>query len=73
MLPQQPNRCIQLGLRNVGSTREDDGRSGLDLVIIEFTKVLHIELYLAGISNCHLIIHHHVVTGDFLHSSNHIA
>ena len=73
MLPQQRHGGIQLGLGDIGGTGEDDGGCGLDLVVIEFAKILHIELDLACISHSHLEIHHHIVAGDLLHGSNHIA
>ena len=73
MLTQQCNRSIQLRLRNAISTREDDGGSGFNLIIVEFTKILHVDLHLASIGNGHLITQDNILTRDLLYSSNHIA
>ena len=73
MLPQHCNGIIQLCLRNIGSTGEDDGGGCFDLIVIELPKVLHINLDLTGIGNSHFIANDHIVAGDLFHSGHHIA
>ena len=66
-LPQQGHRCVQFRLRDGIGAGQDDGRSGFDLVIVELTKVLHIDLYLAGIRHRNGITQGYIVTGDLLY------
>ena len=62
MFPNQSNGSIQLVLCDCISTGQDDGGSSFDLVVIELTKVLHVDLHLAsiadsnGVAQCHFII-----------------
>ena len=55
MFPEHSNSLIQLVLRNGISSGEDNGSRCLDLVVVELTEVLHINLDLTGIGNCHSI------------------
>ena len=73
VLPQQRNGSIQLGLRNRIGTGQDDSRSRFDLVIIELTKVLHIDFHLVGIRHSHLRAQNHIMPGHLLHSGNHVT
>ena len=72
MLPQQGNCCIQLCLGNRIGTGENNGRCGFDLVIVELTKVLHIDLYLACIHHSHGVAQGDFIGGDLLYSTNNI-
>ena len=51
MLSQQFHCRVQLLLRDRVGTGQDDGGSGLDLVIVELTKVLAVDLHFTGIHN----------------------
>ena len=73
VLPKQIDRRIQLGLGDGVGTGQDDGGSGLHLVVVEFTEILHIDLYLAGIRNGNGISQGHVLPGDTVHSADHIG
>ena len=73
MLTEQSNGGIQLCLGDGISTGENDGGSGFDLVVIELAKVLHVNLHLACVGNCHLISQDHVVSSNLLHGGNHIT
>ena len=73
MLTDQLHSGVQLSLGNGIGPGQDDGLSGLDLIVIELAKVLHIDLYLAGIGHGHSMAQHHMVIGHLLHSGNHIA
>ena len=73
MLPDQGYGSIQLGLGHRVGTGQDDGGSGFDLVIVELTKVLHIDLDLTGIADSHGIAQSHIFVGDLLHSADNIG
>jgi len=73
MFPNQRNGGIQLCLGNRIRTGQDNGGSSLDLVIIELTEVLHIDLNLAGIGNCYGIAQSHIRAGNLLHRANDIG
>ena len=73
MLTNQGNGCIQLCLRSGIGTGEDDGGSGFDLVVVELTEVLHIDLHLACITDSHGVAQSDLVIGDLFHSGNHIG
>ena len=73
MFTQQCHSSIQLGLRNGIGTGEDDSRSSLDLIIIEFSKILHIHLDLTCIRNCHSAAQNHIISGDPLNGCDHIG
>ena len=73
MLPQQRHSAIQLCLGNGIGTGQNNRTSGFDLIVVELTEVLHIDLDLAGISHCHSIAQHHIFIGHLFHSSHHIG
>ena len=73
VLPDHGNRGIQLCLSSGVRTREDDGGGSLDLVIIELTKVLHVDLDLACVTYCHGIAQGHFLIGDLVHGADNIA
>ena len=72
VLPQQRHGCIQLGLGDGISTGQDDGGSGLDLVIIELAEVLHIDLDLARVGNGDGIAQGDFLIGDLVHCADNI-
>ena len=72
MLAQQGHSSIQLGLRHGIGTGQDNRGSGLDLVVVEFTEVLHVDLHLAGIHNCHSVAQGDLLVGDLLHCADNI-
>ena len=51
VLADQLQGGVQLLLGDAGGAGEDDGGSGFDLVVVELTEVLHIDLHLAGIAD----------------------
>ncbi len=69
----QLHRGIQLGLRNGIRPGEDNCGCGFDLVVIEFTEILHIDLDLTCVTDCHRIAQSHVLIGDLLHRADHIG
>ena len=73
MLTNQGNGCIQLCLRRGIGTGENDGGSGFDLVVVELTEVLHVDLHLAGIADSHGVAQSDLVIGDLFHSGNDIG
>ena len=73
VLAQQRHSSIQLGLRNGIGAGQDDGGGGFDLIVVELTKVLHVDLDLARVRNGDSIAQHHIVSGDLLHSSDHVG
>ena len=73
MLPQHLHCGIQLCLRNISGPGQDNGGSSLDLVVVELTEVLHINLHLAGIRHGNRIAQRNVVSGDPIHSPDHIG
>ena len=73
MLPDHRNRSIQLSLRDSIGTGQDDGGCCFDLVVIEFTKVLHVNLDLAGVDNRNSIAQSDLVIGDLIDRGNHIG
>ena len=73
VLADHCHSSIQLGLGNGIGTGKDDGGSGLDLVVVELTEVLHIHLDLAGIGNRHGMTQHHILGGHLFHRSHNIA
>ena len=72
MLPDQGNGSIQLSLRDRIGAGQDNGGGGLDLVVVELAKVLHIDLDLTGIRHRNSIAQNHIFICDFFYSSNHI-
>ena len=73
VLSQQFHSGIQLGLGNGIRPGENNGRSGLHLVVVELAKVLHIDLHLARVHDGHGIAQGHLGTGDFVHGTDHIG
>ena len=72
MLPEHSNCSIQLCLRNGIRTGQDNGRSSFHLVVVEFTEVLHIDLYLTGIHNCHSITQGNRIAGNLVYGTNNV-
>jgi len=72
MLPEHFHGSIQLLLWYRVCTGKNDAGCGLHLVVIELTKVLHVDLYLIGIYNSHGTAKLHIFTGDLFHSTDHI-
>ena len=73
MLAEQFNRLIQLLGRNCIGTGQYDGCGSFDLIVIELTKVLHIDLDLAGIHNSNGAIQLYVVIGHLFHGGHNIG
>ena len=73
VFPQHSNSGIQLLLRDAVGTGQDNGRSSFDLVIVELTEVLHINLNLTGIYNRHCAVQNHILIGHLFHSRHHIG
>ena len=73
MLTQQLHSAIQLCLRNGIGAGQNDGGGCFDLIVVELTKVLHINLDLAGIGNCNTVAKAHILTGDLFHRCHHIG
>ena len=73
MLPDQSNTGIQLCLGNGIGTGQDNGGSGLDLVVVELAKVLHIDLDLTGIGHSHGVAQGHFVTRHLFYSGNDVG
>ena len=71
-LPQHLNRGIQLGLGNGIGTGQDDGRGGLHLVVVEFSKVFGVNLDLACIHHSHGVAQSYIGTGNLIHGADHI-
>ena len=72
VLTQQCYRSIQLRLRDHVGTGQDDRGGGFDLIVIELTKVLHINLDLACIRYCNGIAQLHILAGYLFHRCHHI-
>ena len=73
VLPDQRHGSIQLGLGNGIGTGEDNGGGSLDLVVIELTEVLHINLYLACVSHSYGIAQGDLIICNLVHSGDHIG
>ena len=73
MLPQHFHRLIQLFLRNVGSTGQNNGGSGFYLIVIELAKVCHINFHFSGIHHRNGIAQSDFLVGDFVHGGNYIG
>ena len=73
VLAQQLYRPIQLGLRDGVGTGQDDGGGGFDLVIVELTEVLHIDLDLARVRHRHRVAQLHLIGGDLTHGGDHFG
>ena len=72
-LTDQLHSLVQLGSGDGAGTRKDDGGSGLDLVVVELTKVLTIDLDLVGIGNGNRITQLDLSAGDLIHRTDHIG
>ena len=75
LLPQQGGSRLQLLLRQLLGTAEDNGAGRLDLVVIELAEVLHIDLHLAGVGHGDKAVELHIrhVLDGVLHRHDHIA
>ena len=73
LLTQECYSSIQLLLADTIGAGKDNGCSGLYLVIVELTEVLHINLHLAGIHHRNGKAHFHLRTGNLFHSGHHIG
>ena len=73
VFPQHCHSSIQLGLRYRIGTGEDNGGSSFDLVVVELTEVLHIDLHLAAVNNCNCVAQRNIIGGDLLHSADNIG
>ena len=72
VLPEHSNCSIQLLLGNGIGAGENNGRGGFHLVVIELTKVLHINLDLAGVHNSNGVAQGHFLIGDLIDRCDHI-
>ena len=74
-LPEHGHGGLQLLLRHLLSPGEDDSAGGLDLVVVELTEVLHIDLHLGGV--CHgdeaVELHLGNVLYGVFHRHDHVA
>ena len=73
MLSQQFHCGIQLCLRYGIGTGQDDGGCGFNLVVVELTEVLHIDLHLAAVHNGHSVTQRNIISGNLFHSTNNIG
>ena len=73
MLANQCHTGIQLILGHRVRTGENNGGSGFDLIIIELTKVLHIDLNLACIRHGNCVTQSHFLIGHLLNCSKDIG
>ena len=71
-LPYHGDSCVQLLLRNRVRSGQHNSGGSFDLIIIEFTKVFHINLDLACINHSNRIPQGNLVIGDFFNCTNHI-
>ena len=75
LLPQQSHGSLQLLLIQLLGAGEDDGAGGLDLVVVELTEVLHVDLHLGGVGHGDEAVELHVrhVLDGVLHRHDHVA
>ena len=73
VLPDHGNAGVQLGLGHGIGAGQDDGGCGLDLIVIELAKVLHVDLHLAGVSNGHGVAQGHVLIGHLVDSADNVG
>ena len=75
LLPQQRHGGLQLLLIQLLGAGEDDGAGGLDLVVVELTEVLHVDLHLGGVGHGDKAVELHVrhVLDGVLHRHNDVA
>ena len=73
VFPNQGNRCIQLLLGHGISPGENDGGSGLDLIVVELTEILGVDLHLTGISHSNGVTKGHFIIRNLLNSRNNVG
>ena len=73
VLSQQLHSGVQLLLGDRIGTGQDDGGGSFDLVVVELTEVLHVDLHLTGIADSHGVAQGHILIGDLFHSADHIG
>ena len=72
-LPKQCHGGIQLSLRDRIGPGQDDGGGGTDLVIVELTEVLPVDLHLPSIGHRHGVAQLNIFAGDLLRRGDHIG
>ena len=60
LLTEQSHRRLQLFLRKLLGTGQDNGACGLDLIVIELTEVLHEDLHLHAVRHGGVAVETHV-------------
>ena len=73
VLSQQLHGSIQLLLRDGIGTGQDDGGSRLDLVVVELTEVLAVDLHLTGVNHSYGVTQGHFLVGHLVHSTDDIG
>ena len=73
VLPEHGHCSVQLGLGNGIGTGQNNGGSGLHLVVVELAEVLHIHLDLACIGNRHGVAQGDLIVGHFVHRADDIG
>ena len=73
MLPDQSHSSVQFILSNRVGPGQEDGGGGLDLVVVELTEVLHIDLHLGSVGHGYGVAQGHIVAGDFVQGTDHIG
>ena len=64
--------CFEFFLFNTIGSGQNNSRSIFDLIIIELSKVLHIDLYFTGINNCNCVTKDNLLIRYLLHCRNNI-
>ena len=72
VLSQHSHSGVQLGLGNGVGPGQDDGGSGLDLVVVELTEVLAVDLHLTGIGHSHGVTQSHFVGHDLVNGTDNV-
>ena len=72
MLTDQRDSRIQLCLGNGIGAGQDHSGGGLDLVVVELTEVLHIDLHFAGIRHRDGIAQRDLIAEDMIHRGHNI-
>ena len=73
MLSQQRHCSIQLGLRDRIRTGQDDGGCGFNLVVVELTEVLHVNLHLTGIRHGDGVTQGNFLVHNFIYRADDIG
>jgi len=73
MLLEHFHSGIQLLLGHGIGAGQNDAGSGLHLIVIKLTEILHIDLDLIGVHNRHGAAQGYIIAGDLLHSADHIG